>query len=351
MYKQIFRPLAFRIDGENIHHSMIWWASRLLRCPLTRALLRAIYGRRKKEVERSFMGLHFRGLVGFAAGFDKGGELADRLETMGYAFMEVGTVTPLPQPGNPKKRIFRLIKDEALINRMGFNSEGLKVVINRLKQRKKRVIPIAGNLGKNTATTNENAAADYTKGLEELYPYVDFFVVNVSCPNVKDLRALQREDTLAPIVEALVEARQKQSTYKPILLKLGADPTEEELTYTVKVALEKGIDGFVVSNTTTHRDGLQTTDEQLAAIGAGGLSGRPLHNRALRAVHCVRSAAGKGVPIIGVGGIFSGQDALAMLQAGASLVEVYTGVIYEGPVLARKINKYLKQHEDEIPQW
>ena len=302
MYKQLLRPLAFRIDGETVHHTMMWWASRLLRCPMTRALLRSTYGRRKKEVERDLMGLHFQGIVGFAAGFDKGGELADRLETMGYSFMEVGTVTPLPQPGNPKKRIFRLIKDEALINRMGFNSEGLDVVTARLKRCKKRHIPIAGNLGKNTATPNEAAAADYTLGLQQLYPYVDFFVVNVSCPNVKDLRALQREDTLAPIVEALVEARQKQSTYKPILLKLGADPTEEELTYTVKVALEKGIDGFVVSNTTTHRDGLQTTDEQLAAIGAGGLSGRPLHNRALRAVHCVRSAAGKGVPIIGVGG-------------------------------------------------
>lgn len=351
MYKQIFRPLAFRIDGETIHHSMIWWASRLLRCPLTRALLRAIYGRQKKEVERSFMGLHFRGLVGFAAGFDKGGELADRLETMGYAFMEVGTVTPKAQPGNPKKRIFRLIKDEALINRMGFNSEGLDVVTARLKRCKKRHIPIAGNLGKNTATPNEAAAADYTLGLQQLYPYVDFFVVNVSCPNVKDLRALQREDTLAPIVEALVTARQRETVYKPILLKLGADPTEEELTYTVKVALEKGIDGFVVSNTTTHRDGLQASDEQLATIGAGGLSGRPLHTRALSAVRCVREAAGKGVPIIGVGGIFSGQDALAMLQAGASLVEVYTGVIYEGPALARKINKYLKKHEEEIPQW
>lgn len=351
MYKQLLRPLAFRIDGETVHHTMMWWASRLLRCPLTRALLRAIYGRRKKEVERSFMGLHFRGLVGFAAGFDKGGELADRLETMGYAFMEVGTVTPKAQPGNPKKRVFRLIKDEALINRMGFNSEGLDVVTARIKRRKKRNIPIAGNLGKNTATPNEAAVADYTFGLQQLYPYVDFFVVNVSCPNVKDLRALQREDTLAPIVEALVTARQKQSTYKPLLLKLGADPTEEELTYTVKVALEKGIDGFVVSNTTTHRDGLQTTDKQLATIGAGGLSGRPLHTRALSAVRCVRSAAGKGVPIIGVGGIFSGQDALAMLQAGASLVEVYTGVIYEGPALARKINKYLKKHEEEIPQW
>lgn len=351
MYKQIFRPLAFRIDGETIHHSMIWWASRLLRCPATRALLRSTYGRRKKEVERDLMGLHFHGMVGFAAGFDKGGELADRLEAMGYSFMEVGTVTPLPQPGNPKKRIFRLIKDEALINRMGFNSEGLDVVTARLKRRKKRHIPIAGNLGKNTATPNEAAAADYTLGLQQLYPYVDFFVVNVSCPNVKDLRALQREDTLAPIVEALVTARQRETVYKPILLKLGADPTPEELSYTVKVAREKGIDGFVVSNTTTHRGGLQASDEQLATIGAGGLSGRPLHARALSAVHCVREAAGKGVPIIGVGGIFSEQDALAMLQAGASLVEVYTGVIYEGPALARKINKYLKKHEEEIPQW
>lgn len=351
MYKQVIRPLAFRVDGERVHHTMMWWASRLLRCRVMRSFLRAIYGRRKHEVSCSLMGLDFCGLVGFAAGFDKGGELADRLEAMGYAFMEVGTVTPLPQPGNPKKRIFRLVEDSALINRMGFNSEGLEVVCGRLKRRKQRAIPIAGNVGKNTATPNENAAADYAKGLEALYPYVDFFVVNVSCPNVKDLRALQREDTLAPIVEALVSSRAKQSVYKPLLLKLGADPTEEELGYTVRVALEKGIDGFVVSNTTTARTGLHTPQTELNAVGAGGLSGRPLHERALRAVRIVREAAGHGVPIIGVGGIFSGNDALAMLQAGASLVEVYTGVIYEGPALARQINKYLREHKKEIPQW
>ncbi len=351
MYKQILRPLAFCLDGERVHHIMMWWASRLLRCSVIRALFRSLYGRRKGEVERDVMGLHFHGLVGFAAGFDKGGELADRLEAVGYAFMEVGTITPLPQPGNPKKRIFRLVKDRALINRMGFNSEGIEVVTERLKRRKQRAIPISGNLGKNTATPNEHAAKDYTLGLEKIYDYADFFVVNVSCPNVKDLRALQEENTLSPIIEALVDVRAKQAHYKPILLKLGADPTEEELSYTVKIALAKGIDGFVVSNTTTRRDGLQTPPEELATIGAGGLSGKPLHERALQAVRCVRKAAGAGIPIIGVGGIFSGADALAMLQAGASLIEVYTGVIYEGLALARKINKYLRQHEEEIPEW
>lgn len=351
MYKQILRPLAFCLDGERVHHIMMWWASRLLRCSVIRALFRSLYGRRKGEVERDVMGLHFHGLVGFAAGFDKGGELADRLEAVGYAFMEVGTITPLPQPGNPKKRIFRLVKDRALINRMGFNSEGIEVVTERLKRRKQRAIPISGNLGKNTATPNEHAAKDYTLGLEKIYDYADFFVVNVSCPNVKDLRALQEENTLSPIIEALVAVRARQADYKPILLKLGADPTEEELIYTVKTALRQGIDGFVVSNTTTRREGLQTTPEELATIGAGGLSGKPLHERALQAVRCVRKAAGAGIPIIGVGGIFSGADALAMLQAGASLIEVYTGVIYEGPALARKINKYLRQHMQEIPEW
>lgn len=351
MYKQLVRPLLFLIDGERIHRVMMWWAARLLRCTAIRAILRLRYGCRKREIERELLGLHFRGIVGFAAGFDKGGVLADRLEALGYAFMEVGTVTPRPQPGNPKKRIFRLIPDQALINRMGFNSEGLACVVSRLQRRRKHLIPIAGNLGKNTKTPNEEAVADYVQGFVTLYEYVDFFVVNVSCPNVKDLQALQCESTLAPIVEALVAARKEQRVYKPILLKLGADPAPEELIYSVKLALGKGIDGFVVSNTTTHREDLRTPKDVLENIGAGGLSGKPLHERALAAVKTVRAAAGRGVPIIGVGGIFSGVDALAMLQAGASLVEVYTGVIYQGPRLAYHINQYLRDHESEIPQW
>lgn len=187
--------------------------------------------------------------------------------------------------------------------------------------------------------------------MEALYPYVDFFVVNVSCPNVKDLCALQAEDTLLPIIESLTHYRASQATYKPILLKLGSDAAPESLTYTVQLALKEGIDGFVLSNTTPRRENLQTTQERLTSIGVGGLSGRPLHMQALHALRLVREVAGCGIPIIGVGGIFSGADALAMLQAGASFVELYTGVIYQGPSLARRINRYLKEREEEIPLW
>lgn len=351
MYRRWVRPLLFACDPERIHHLTIAVASFFLRCPLFRAICNQRYTSAKVAIRRSFCGLTFNGLVGFAAGFDKNARLCDRLAHLGYSFVEVGTVTPRPQSGNPKPRVFRLPADKAIINRMGFNSDGVELVAARLAKHRKHRVPIAGNIGKNSDTPNQNASRDYQKGMEALYPYVDFFVVNVSCPNVKDLCALQAEDTLLPIIESLTHYRASQATYKPILLKLGSDAAPESLTYTVQLALKEGIDGFVLSNTTPRRENLQTTQERLTSIGVGGLSGRPLHMQALHALRLVREVAGCGIPIIGVGGIFSGADALAMLQAGASFVELYTGVIYQGPSLARRINRYLKEREEEIPLW
>lgn len=354
MYKQLIRPLLFRCDPERIHEFTLRMLSWGVNWRLNRAMVRGLFHSKKDEMPTELLGCTFRGRVGMAAGFDKHALLCDRLAALGFAFMEMGTVTPEPQAGNPKPRLFRLPADRAVINRMGFNSKGLEHATRAMRRKglaQHRAIPVVGNIGKNSATPNEEAYRDYVAGMRGLYPYVDFFVVNVSCPNVKDLRALQEEKTLAPIIEALVAERAQHTARKPILLKLGPEATAEELRYTVKTALESGIDGFVVSNTTTQRTGLNTPSERLETIGKGGLSGRPLHNAALRTVGLVREAAGRGVPIIGVGGIFSPQDALEMLRAGASLVEVYTGMIYEGPSLVRHINHYLKQHQEEIPEW
>lgn len=354
MYKQLIRPLLFRCDPERIHEFTLRLLSWELNWRPNRAVMRSLFHTAKDDMPIELLGCTFRGRVGMAAGFDKHALLCDRLSGLGFAFMEMGTVTPEPQPGNPKPRLFRLPADKAVINRMGFNSKGVAYATRAMQRKgldKRRMIPVAGNIGKNSATPNEAAYRDYETGLRALYPYVDFFVVNVSCPNVKDLCALQGEKTLAPIIDALVAARAKEAVRKPILLKLGPDASAEELQYSVRIALEREIDGFVVSNTTTQRNGLNTPQERIETIGRGGLSGRPLHAAALRAVRTVREAAGRGVPIIGVGGIFSPEDALAMLQAGASLIEVYTGMIYEGPGLVRRINRYLKQHQEEIPQW
>lgn len=354
MYRELLRPLLFRCDPERIHEFSLKILCAWLAWKPLRSWVKSFFYTKKDDSPCNFLGLTFRGRVGMAAGFDKHALLCDRLAALGFAFTEVGTVTPEPQAGNPKPRLFRLPDDKAIINRMGFNSKGLGHVARAMQRKKlehRRMIPVVGNIGKNSTTSNEKAYLDYEAGLQALYPYVDLFVVNVSCPNVKDLCALQGEETLTPIIDALVNARAQYHQRKPILLKLGPDSTPEQLQYTVTTALERGIDGFVVSNTTTQRSGLNTPAARIQEIGRGGLSGRPLHEAALRAVRSVREAAGTGVPIIGVGGIFSPEQALAMLQAGASLIEVYTGMIYQGPRLIRRINHYLKLHQEEIPEW
>lgn len=293
----------------------------------------------------------FKGYVGLAAGFDKAGTLLDQAACVGFSFMEVGTITPRPQPGNPKPRLFRLPKDHALINRMGFNSPGVVSVEKRLAKKRNHRIPIFANIGKNTTTANEKASEDYLEVFSRLYPIVDGFVVNVSCPNVQSLCDLQSAESLGALLSPLMQFRERQMLYRPILLKLGPDTSPDSIASVVHTAQTLGIDAFVASNTTNSRDSLSTDKPTLDRIGRGGLSGAPLLQPALSLVKKIRESATPGTPIIGVGGIARGEEALAMLKAGASLIEIFTGFIYEGPATARRINQYLIRHQAEIPNW
>lgn len=351
LYKHIIRPLLFRIPPERIHALTMRLLRIALRLPITSRILHCSYNIRSKALSREFWGLHFPNPIGLPAGFDKGAHLASNICNLGFGFTEIGTVTPKPQPGNPKPRIFRLPDDQALINRMGFNSEGAERIAQRLAKHRRHRIPVGGNIGKNTATDNAAAAQDYATCMRALYPLVDYFVVNVSCPNVSNLRDLASEGALLEIVDAVVAERDRQKLFRPILLKLSPDQQAPTLKMVVQAALQHGIDGFVITNTTTSRLDLKTPQQRIRQIGNGGLSGAPLREKSLQCVQWTRQAAGPGVPIIGVGGITSGPDALAMLQAGASLVQIYTGLIYQGPAAAKKINRYLLKHLHDIPSW
>lgn len=295
---------------------------------------------RNEHLKRSVFGLEFKNPVGLAAGFDKNAEVFQTMDAFGFSFVEIGTVTPLGQAGNPKPRLFRLKKDKALINRMGFNNKGLVNAVKKLKKRKSNII-IGGNIGKNTLTPNEKAIDDYVRCFEELHPHVDYFTVNVSCPNISDLRKLQDRDSLLQILSVLKRLNTEKQNPKPILLKVSPDLTIPQLDDTIEIVKHTGIDGFVATNTTILRTGLSTPEKTINEIGNGGLSGKPLTNRTIEFIRYIREKTEGQLPIIGVGGIMQVEDAIAMLNAGASLVQVYTGFIYEGPGIVRKINKAL----------
>lgn len=348
MYKRIVKPLLFFLPPERAHQFAMASVRVITRIPFGSACLRLLWGVPKKMPTLELWDLPFKGYVGLAAGFDKRGDLLDGAKNLGFSFVEIGTITHKPQPGNPKPRLFRLPKDKALINRMGFNSPGVDYVEKRLAKMRCHHIPIIGNIGKNSTTANHEAWRDYLLVFERLYPLVDLFVINVSCPNVKSLCELQSDDSIASLLQPLIDYRRQQGIYRPILLKLGPDSPMESVTRVVHTAQRLGVDAFVASNTTNGREGLMT---DVAKIGNGGLSGTPLHERALALVKTIRENTPPRTPIIGVGGISNGEEALAMLKAGASLVEVFSGFIYEGPALARRINRYLLQHQDEIPNW
>lgn len=312
------------------------------RIPGGRAILRAMFAYRDKSLEREVFGIKFPNPVGLAAGFDKNGNLTREMTALGFGFVEVGTVTPKPQPGNPKPRSFRLPKDRALVNRMGFNNGGLEKMVSNLRRRNKKII-IGANLGKNTLTPNEEAPADYLKLFRSLYEYVNYFVINVSCPNVKSLTALQNRDSVMAILEPLFDFRRGQNDYRPILLKISPDLSDAEIDEMVGIMLETPLDGIVATNTTTSRAGLATPQKTVEKIGNGGLSGAPLTARTLEVVERVHKKSEGRYPIIGVGGIMSPGDAQRMLDAGASLVQVYTGFIYNGPGFVKKICKSLRK--------
>ena len=292
------------------------------------------------NLSRRVFGIDFPNPVGLAAGFDKDAKLFKELGCLGFGFVEIGTVTPKPQPGNPKPRLFRLPKDEALINRMGFNNGGAVEAVHRLKNRPKDLI-VGGNIGKNKTTPNEQAVDDYLICFNALFDYVDYFVVNVSSPNTPNLRALQEKEPLTHLLNTLQDENERRKARKPILLKIAPDLSNEQLDDIVDIVFETKIDGVIATNTTIERSGLHASDEALNHIGAGGLSGKPLQKRATAVIRYLAEKSKGAFPIIGVGGIHSPEDAQEKLVAGASLIQLYTGFIYEGPGLVKRINKFL----------
>ncbi|MCW3070416.1 MAG: hypothetical protein JWO44_306 [Bacteroidetes bacterium] len=340
MYKLLIKPIFFLFEPERIHHIVFKTIKFLCKIPGVPGLLKSIYVVNDKRLERRLFGLTFPNPVGLAAGFDKDAKLFDELGYYGFGFIEIGTLTPKAQPGNEQPRMFRLPEDEGLINRMGFNNGGVDAAVERLKQRKTGII-IGGNIGKNKVTANEDAVSDYEKCFEALFDHVDYFVVNVSSPNTPNLRALQDKEPLTKLLLRMKELNARKKAPKPILLKIAPDLTNEQLDDIIGIVASTKIDGVVATNTTISRENLHTSKQKLEAYGAGGLSGRPVAKRATEVVKYLSEKSGKAFPIIAVGGIHTAEDALEKLNAGASLVQVYTGFIYEGPGIVKRINKGL----------
>ena len=345
MYKRLILPLLFRFDAETIHHFATTALKITLAIPGMRWLARKFYVIENPRLARTVFGLTFPNPVGMAAGFDKNAELVGELSDLGFGFVEIGTVTPRPQPGNPRPRLFRLKTDGGLINRMGFNNKGAGPAAERLRhytqtQRDRRVI-VGGNIGKNKDTPNENALVDYLSSFRDLFDVVDYFVVNVSSPNTPGLRDLQEREPLTRLLTALQQENQQRPVAKPILLKIAPDLINGQLDDIIAIVTETGIAGVIATNTTISRAGLQTSALEVEQLGAGGVSGKPLHDRSTEVIRYLHEHSGGAFPIIGVGGIFSANDAREKLQAGASLIQVYTSFIYEGPSLAKRINQGL----------
>ena len=345
-YKTFMRPLLFRFDPEKVHHFVSSSLQFVFGIPGIAALARCITSVNDERLEREVFGLKFKNPVGVAAGFDKDARLFDALGNLGFGFVEVGTITPKGQPGNPKPRLFRLPSDGGLINRMGFNNEGMDAAAGRLKRRRKRDVVLGANLGKNTLTPNTQAAVDYVRLFERLFDVADYFVVNVSCPNISDLRELQDKEALRKILDKLQALNRQKPQPKPVLLKVSPDLNFSQLDEVIQLVAETGIAGVVAVNTTVGRVQLNTSEKLVSQIGKGGLSGKPLQNRALEVVRYLSEKSGRAFPIIGVGGIFTPEDALQMLDAGATLVQVYTGFIYEGPFIARRMNRAVLKRMD-----
>lgn len=344
MYKSLIKPLLFRFSPENIHYKVMGFLKFFVPLPGGANLLHALYRVRDKRLEREVFGIRFPNPVGLAAGFDKDARWFDELSHLGFGFVEIGTVTPMPQPGNEKPRLFRVAKDEGLINRMGFNNGGAEAAAARLQYRRTNII-VGGNIGKNKVTPNEQALSDYEKAFDALYELVDYFVVNVSSPNTPNLRDLQDKEPLTRILSALKQRNQAKGQPKPILLKIAPDLTDGQLDDIVAIVADTGIEGVIATNTTISRANLQTSNGELEAIGNGGLSGKPLTNRSTEVIRYLHTKSGGAFPIIGVGGIHSAADALEKLDAGATLVQLYTGFIYEGPGLIKDINKAILARE------
>ncbi|MGX5689356.1 quinone-dependent dihydroorotate dehydrogenase [Arcticibacter tournemirensis] len=336
---QLIKPVLFRFAPEDIHHFVTGVLKAVNRIPGVAGIQKKAFHVNDPRLEREVFGLKFKNPVGLGAGFDKNAAYVKELSNFGFGFIEIGTVTPLPQPGNDMPRMFRLPKDAGLINRMGFNNQGAEVAAGHLRHLKRDGVIIGGNIGKNKITPNEEAVNDYIKCFDALFDVVDYFVVNVSSPNTPGLRELQEKEPLKNILNALQQRNSKNGISRPVLLKIAPDLTNDQLDDIIEIVRETGIAGIIATNTTIGRDGL-VSDRKLTSE-TGGLSGRPLTRRSTEVIRYLAEKSGHAFPIIGVGGIHSAADAIEKLDAGASLVQIYTGFIYEGPAIVKKINKGL----------
>ena len=335
MYKKIILPVLFLIDPEKVHNIIFSSIKILFKFPLVKFLVSKFYIIDDSRLEKSLFGIKFKNPVGLAAGFDKNAQLYEELTSFGFGFIEIGTVTPKPQSGNPKKRLFRLVEDSAIINRMGFNNVGVEEIIKNLKKNKSTLI--GGNIGKNKITPNYLAIDDYVTSFNMLFDFVDYFVVNVSSPNTPNLRDLQEKEPLTKLINSLISINRNKNKPKPILLKIAPDLNNNQLLDIISIVKDTGLDGIIATNTTINRDNLKSLNKN----ELGGLSGKPLTSRSTEVIKFISKNSNKTIPIIGVGGISSVADALEKFDAGADLIQIYTGFIYEGPNLIRSINKAL----------
>jgi dihydroorotate dehydrogenase len=340
MYNLI-KKLLFRFPPEQIHYQVMKGLQVLHNLPMGKTMVNSFCMPSNKGLERTLWGLTFKNPVGLAAGFDKDAKYTDELASLGFGFVEIGTVTPIAQPGNDQPRLFRLPTDKALINRMGFNNGGAVAAAKRLQKRRSDII-IGGNIGKNKITPNEEAISDYEKCFHALFDVVDYFVVNVSSPNTPNLRALQEKEPLKQLLHHLQTLNSLKTKPKPILLKIAPDLTTSQLDDIIEIVQETKLAGIVATNTTISREGLNTPEKEVTEMGAGGLSGLPVKEKATEVIRYIHKHTNGTVPIIAVGGIFTAADAQEKLDAGASLVQVYTGFVYEGPTIVKKICEGLK---------
>ena len=342
MYKLLVRPLLFSFDPEWVHYFTLNTLKLLNKIPFSSWLFRKIYSYQNSSLEKELFGIKFKNPVGLAAGFDKNGKYIKEMSNLGFGFIEIGTITPKPQPGNPKKRLFRVQNDLAIINRLGINNDGNILCAERLKKNNSDVV-IGGNIGKNTATSNENADTDYIQNFEILHQYVDYFVLNVSCPNVSNFTKLQDVEFLKKLVPQLKKINSTKPKKKPILIKISPDLNQDQLDETIDLIRSENLDGIIATNTTTSRNNLKTNKSKIEKIGNGGLSGEPLKNKSTEIIRYISKKTKGNLPIIGVGGIMNPKDALDKIKAGADLIQLYTGFIYEGPSIVKKINQYLSK--------
>jgi dihydroorotate dehydrogenase len=345
MYKAIIRPILFLIDAEKVHHLVVLALRFLDLIPGLKSLLEKCFTYNNRILSTNIAGLEFRNKVGLAAGFDKNADFFNPFSVFGFSFIEIGTVTPMPQPGNEKPRLFRLIKDSALINRMGFNNKGVDYAAKQLKLKSKgKKVIIGGNIGKNTATPNESAANDYAVCFSKLYDFVDYFAINVSCPNIEGLDSLQEKGSLKTILDKIMTIRSKKEVKKPVFLKISPDLAFNQIDEIIELYHTVGLDGIIATNTTTSRNELKTDNKTITKIDSGGLSGEPLRSYSLKIISYICKQSKNTIPIIGVGGIMTCNDALDMIKAGASLIQIYTGFIYEGPFIVKRMNKIIAEY-------